>query len=111
MSDERGGVTAELAVGLVAVVTVLGAVLAVGAAGLAQLRCADGARAGARAAALGEPDAQVRATAARVAGPGAAVEITRADGWVTVVVDGAVLGDAVGAKLRAGGRAVAREEP
>jgi hypothetical protein len=109
--DERGGVTAELAIGLVAVVTVLGAVLAVGAAGLAQLRCADAARAGARAAALGEPDADVRSTAVRVAGAGAAVEVARADGWVTVVVRDTALGGLAGPGLQVRGEAVAREEP
>ncbi|WP_456847646.1 TadE/TadG family type IV pilus assembly protein, partial [Cellulomonas sp. P5_C6] len=51
---DRGSVTAELAVGLPAVALLLVAVLTVGAAAVAQTRCTDGARAGARAAALGE---------------------------------------------------------
>ena len=107
---DRGSATAELAVGLPVVVVLLVAVLAVAAAGVTQMACADAARAGARAAALGEDDAAVRATVARVR-QGADVRVTRSDGWVTVVVtDGIVLpGD--GEVLTARATAVARPEP
>lgn len=83
---DRGAVTAELALGLPAVVLVLAVVLVTVAAGAAQLRCADGARAGARAAAIGEAPAQVREAAARVAGAGARVTIRPEGEWVTVEV-------------------------
>ena len=102
--------TAELAVGLPAVVLVLVAVLTVAAAGVAQLRCADGARAGARAAALGSGDAA--ADARRVAGDGAQVAVSTAGGWATVTVSSGI-GDVPwgGGPLRASATAVARLEP
>jgi len=109
---ERGTVTAELALGLPAVVGVLLAVLLLATAATTQLRCADGARAGARAAALGEDAATVSATAVRVAGPGATVRVARDGGWVTVTVrrpvSTAPLG---GATWTAQARATARVEP
>ncbi len=109
---DRGTVTAELAIGLPAVVTVLLAVLLLATAATAQLRCADGARAGARAAALGEDAATVSATAARVAGPGAAVGVTRHGDWVTVSVRRPITAVALGgATWTAEGRASARVEP
>ncbi|MDM7832285.1 TadE family type IV pilus minor pilin [Cellulomonas edaphi] len=107
---ERGSVTAELAVGLPAVVLLLVVVLTVAAAGMAQLRCADGARAGARAAALGSQDAA--ADARRVAGDGAQVLVVRAGGWATVTVTAEV--GALpwgGGPLRARATASARIEP
>jgi len=107
---DRGSVTAELAVGLPAVVVLLVAVLTVAAAGIAQLRCADGARAGARAAALGSQDAAVDAR--RVAGDGARVAIATAGGWVTVTVSADVAGLPFGGgALRASASSVARVEP
>ncbi len=107
---DRGSVTAELAVGLPAVVLVLVALLAISSAAITQTRCADGARAGARSAALGEDDASVLATARRVAGAGAEVSVSRSDGWVSVAVTEAV-GPWRGIPLRAGSTSVAREEP
>ncbi|MBB2922379.1 TadE family type IV pilus minor pilin [Cellulomonas cellasea] len=90
-SDERGSVTAELAVALPAVVLLLVAVLVLVASALTQLRCADAARAGARAAAIGDDESGVRATAARVAGPDADVTVARSGDWVTVSVSDAVV--------------------
>lgn len=108
--DERGSVTAELAVGLPVVVVVLAAVLGVAGAGAVRLECAAGARAGARAAALGEPDAQVRQTAAKVASGGASVRITRDGEWVTVRVD-RTWGSAVLGGLPLSAEATGRAEP
>jgi hypothetical protein len=109
-AQERGSVTAELAVGLPAVVLVLVTALTVAAAGMAQLRCADGARAGARAVALGSDDAV--ADARRVAGDGAQVVLSTAGGWATVTVSSDVGGVPWGGgPLRASATAVARLEP
>jgi len=106
---DRGSVTAELAVGLPAVVLVLVVVLTVAAAGMAQLRCADGARAGARAAALGSSEAA--ADARRVAGDGARIAVASSGGWVTVTVSADVASLPWGGPLRASATAVARQEP
>lgn len=89
---DHGAVTVELAVGLVGVAVLLGLVLLLTAAATAQLRCTEAARAGARAAALGEEDAAVLAVARRAAGDGAGVDVARADGWVTVTVGRPVTG-------------------
>ncbi|MGY4645408.1 hypothetical protein ACVW07_003241 [Cellulomonas sp. URHB0016] len=90
---------------------VLVMVLAVASTAIAQTRCTDGARAGAREAALGEDDAAVARIVRRVAGTGAEVGVTREDGWVTVRVDAAAgLGGRLGlVHVRAD--AVARSEP
>ncbi|RYV49380.1 TadE family type IV pilus minor pilin [Pengzhenrongella frigida] len=109
---ERGSVTVELALALPAVALLLVAVLVLGSAAVGQLRCADAARAGARAAALGEEPAQIAATARRVAGPGAAVGVDLNGEWVTVTVSrGVVAGPFSSAPLRAQASAVARVEP
>lgn len=107
---DRGAVTAELAVGLVAVTVVLLAVLATGAATITRMACVDAARTAARVAALGETDAAVRAAATRVLGArGGNVELHREDGWVTVTVSSPVTGWSAG--MRAQGSATARVEP
>jgi hypothetical protein len=93
---ERGSVTVELAVGMVAVVALLGLVLALVSAGVAQIRCTDAARAGARAASLGEDDEAVALVATRSAGPGAQVSVAHAGGWVDVTVRLPVVGGALG---------------
>lgn len=110
-SGDRGAVTAELAVLLPVVAVLLAAVLVVAACGVTQLRCADAARAGARAASLGEDDAAVAAVARRVGGDGVQVTVRRDGEWVTVTVDARV-GPGVGVgsiTLRAD--ATARSEP
>lgn len=89
---ERGAVTAELAVALPAVVLVLVAVVVIALAGTTQLRVTDAARAGARAAAAGEPDARTVEIARRTAGAAVTVSVDRADPWVTVTVDAPVAG-------------------
>ncbi len=82
--------TAEFAVLLPVVALLVGVVVALTASAATQLRCADAARAGARAAALGESDADVAAVTRRVAGAGARVAVGREDGWVTVTVESTV---------------------
>jgi hypothetical protein len=105
-------VTAELAIGLVAVVGVLLIVLAVGAATVARVRCTDAARAGARVAALGDPDSAVRATSTRIAGRASTVMIERTDdGWVEVTVRAPVAGSGPARGLVAGATATMRVEP
>ena len=111
-SRDRGTVTAELALALPAVVGVLAAVLLLVSAATVQLRCSDAARAGARAAALGEDHALVTAVARRVAGEDATVRVQDGGEWVTVVVRRPVAGSVLGvAGLTAEGRATARVEP
>ncbi|UFU07138.1 TadE family type IV pilus minor pilin [Ruania halotolerans] len=83
---ERGSVTAELAVLLPAVVLILVAVLVAAAIGVAQVRCADAARAGARAAAVGQSQAEVVELAQGVAGPDAVVSVQEDGAWVQVRV-------------------------
>ena len=109
---DAGAVTAELAIGLVAVAAVLVAVLAVGAATVARVRCTDAARAGARAAAIGQDDAAVRAVAVRVAGGLATASVERQDdGWVQVTVEVPVIGGGPARGLRATSSATAWTEP
>lgn len=85
-TGERGSVTAELAVLLPGVVLAIVVILAVASAGVMQVRCADAARTGARAAALGQEDAQVTAIVRQLAGDGATVTVTRSEEWVDVRV-------------------------
>lgn len=109
---DRGAVTAEVALALPAVVLVLAVVLVTVAAGGAQLRCTDAARAGARAAAIGEPVEEVRAVARRVAGEGAVVVVRADAGWVEVEVSTSVPGAwFTGGRLAVTGTATARAEP
>lgn len=82
--------TAEFAVLLPVVALLVGVVVALTAAAGTQLRCADAARAGARAAALGEDDGTVAAVARRVAGAGVRVAVGRDGDWVEVAVAGTV---------------------
>lgn len=72
-TPDRGSVTAETAVLLPVLLVVLAAAVWVLASLAAQLRCVDAARAGARDAARGETEEVVRATAQRLAPPGAVV--------------------------------------
>jgi Flp pilus assembly protein TadG len=87
---DRGTVTAELAIVLPAVVLVLVVAMTTAGAALAQVRCADAARAGARVAALGDDLPRVRSAVGEVAGAGAAVEVRRAGDWVIVRVERAL---------------------
>lgn len=109
-AGDRGAVTAELAVGMVAVAAVLVALLATGAAAAARLTCLDAARTGARLAALGEPDGDVVAAARHVLGErGGDVRVRRDGTWVTVAVTTPFTG--WGGGLRASADATAWVEP
>ncbi|MDC7123486.1 hypothetical protein OMK64_18295 [Cellulomonas fimi] len=109
---DAGSVTAELAVGLPVVILLLVVVFAVVGAGLTRAQCLDGARAGARALALGESSAEAVATARRVAGDGSRVRTSRDGEWVTVVVEASVpVGGLRLGPLTARGSASARVEP
>ncbi len=88
---DRGAVTAEFAVALPAVVAVLVFAMVTTGALLAQVRCADAARAGARAAALGEDLGAVRAAVAVVADADFSVEVARSGPWVEVRVERRVM--------------------
>ncbi|WNB85352.1 TadE family type IV pilus minor pilin [Cellulomonas sp. ATA003] len=104
--------TAELALALPAVVGVLVVVLLLATAATSQLRCADAARAGARAAALGEPTGVVTAIADRLAGPGASVRVDHDGVWVTVTVRRSLASGPLGVgDLTAQASATARVEP
>ncbi|WP_324650383.1 TadE family type IV pilus minor pilin [Georgenia sp. H159] len=83
---ERGTVTAEVALVLPAVVMVLLVCCTLAAAVLGQVRCADAARAAARAAAIGEPAAVVVAVVRDLAGGDAHVTVDHDGQWVEVVV-------------------------
>ena len=105
-------VTAETAVVLPVLLLVLaGAVAAVTVVG-AQLRCVDAAREGARAAARGEPTADVMALIARAAPDGAGGTVTTGgeEVWVTVSARIAPLGP-VPLRITVSAEAVALREP
>ncbi|WP_166845041.1 TadE family type IV pilus minor pilin [Isoptericola sp. BMS4] len=109
---ERGAVTAELAVGLPVVVLLLVAVLTLTAASTAQMRALDAARAGARAYAIGQDDAEVRRVVDRVGGAEAALGVSRDGDWVRVTVTRPVVGGwFAAAPVRASGEATAWVEP
>ncbi|SFB00146.1 TadE family type IV pilus minor pilin [Cellulomonas marina] len=108
---DRGSVTAELALALPVVVVLLALVLAGGGAVAARLACEDAARAGARAAALGEGAAEVTAAAQEAAGGGARVTVAPSGPWVTVTVSRAVTLGRWATTVRVSGSATARAEP
>lgn len=83
---EQGAATAELAVALPALVLVLSVALAAVDLGLAQVRCVDAARVGARLLARGEPRSAVLDEVRAAAPDGARVAVTTVQGRVTVVV-------------------------
>lgn len=82
----RGSITAETAVALPALVVVLAVALWGVSAAAAQIACLDAARAGARAAARGEPQTEVRAAVLRAAPPNARVVLSRDETTTRVVV-------------------------
>lgn len=109
-SGEDGSVTAELAIGLTGVVSVLVVLLATVTTAQAQLRVVDAAGAGARAAARGEPD--VTALTRRLAGPAAVATVSQAAGTVTVEVSAPVQLPLPGApRVTVRGRAATPAEP
>lgn len=104
---EHGAITAEFAVALPAVVLVLVAVLLIAMAGATQLRVADAARAGARAAAAGESDGRILEIVRHVGGEDVSVSVLRAEPWVTVQVRAPVAGGWFSDGLTATGEATA----
>jgi hypothetical protein len=88
--NDGGFVTAELALALPSLVLILAIGLWLQGAVALQARCLDAARAGARAAARGDPDATVRARLANVVPTGADIVIARDGGRITVTVDSRV---------------------
>jgi len=98
---DRGSVTAELAVGLPAVVMVLVAVLLIAGAAITQVRCTDAARAAARSAALGEDAATVAAIVDDLAGADAQVSVADGGAWVRVTVTAPVGTSWLGGSLTA----------
>ncbi|WP_240662257.1 TadE family type IV pilus minor pilin [Streptomyces sp. WAC 06738] len=106
---DAGVVTAEAAVAVPALVFLaLGLVWALMAAA-AQIQCVDAARAGARAAARGEPADDVRGAALAAAPRGADVAVAREGDLVRVRVRGAAPGPG-SLSLDLGGEAVALAE-
>lgn len=87
-SAMRGSVTAELAVVLPAVTALLAILLLSVSAGMLQLRLEEGARAGARAMARGDSQAQILATVSRVSGANASVSMAISGDYATVSVSG-----------------------
>jgi hypothetical protein len=83
---QRGSITAETAVAFPALVVVLATALWGVSAAAAQVACVDAARAGARAAARGEPQTEVRAAVLRAAPPRAYVSLSRDPVTTRVVV-------------------------
>ncbi len=87
---ENGAATAELAVALPTLVLVLAVALAAVDLGLAQVRCVDAARLGARLLARGETQGSALGAARAAAPEGAAISFTASGSRVSVVVTGVV---------------------
>ncbi|MCH6161779.1 TadE family type IV pilus minor pilin [Streptomyces marispadix] len=85
-SSDDGYVTAETAVVIPALVLLFGMLLWGVMAAAAHIQCVDAARAGARAAARGEPEQGVRSAVRSAAPDGATVETAREDRLVRVGV-------------------------
>lgn len=85
MRSDRGAVTVEAALALVALVAVLAFGLAGVAAAADQVRCTDAAREAARVAARGE-NGRVADVVARIAPPGARWDVRSDADGITVVV-------------------------
>ncbi len=81
---------------LPALVALLALLLGTAHVGSFQLRLDEAARAGAREAVRGETASSVEQTVQRLAGEGAAVDVTSGEGWTTVHVSAVVDGPAVG---------------
>jgi Flp pilus assembly protein TadG len=90
--DERGAVTAELAMGLPLLLAVTVAMVWLLAVGAAQVRVVDASRESARALARGDDETRAREVAQRIAPAGARVEFAGGAGQVvvetTATVDG-----------------------
>ncbi len=87
---ESGSVTAELALALPTLMLIIAVGIWMQSAVALQARCQDAARAGARAAARGDPDAAIRGALGAVLPAGARVAISRSGRQVTVSVQASV---------------------
>jgi Flp pilus assembly protein TadG len=85
-ASDTGSVTAELALALPTLILVLAIGVWLQSAVALQARCLDAARAGARAAARGDPDGTIRARLAGALPAGATVRVGHSAGLVTVTV-------------------------
>ncbi len=83
---EAGSVTAELAIGLLSVTTVLAGLCSVVLVAMAQVRVGDAAAAGARLAARGEGAAHVQAVTLDLAGANSQVSVSPGGSLTTVTV-------------------------
>lgn len=90
-ADESGSVTAELALALPTLMLILVVALWLQSAVALSARCQDAARAGARAAARGDPDGTIRSALGTVLPAGTQVGIRRSASQVTVSVRAPVL--------------------
>jgi len=110
---QRGSVTAETAVAFPALVVILAVALWGVSAAAAEVACVDAARAGARAAARGEPETAVRAAVLQAAPPNAHVVLSRDPAITRVVVQAEVRPPlkALFPALRLHAQAVAATEP
>ena len=86
--DERGAVTAELALVLPVLVAVTVGLVWLLAVGAAQVRTVDAARETARAVARGDDEGAAIARGRQVAPPGSTVTVSRGGGEVRVTVTG-----------------------
>lgn len=110
-ADDAGTVTAELALGLVAVVLVLAALLVTTTAVTTRMRCVDAARTAARVAATGAAEVEVVEAAHRVV-PGSRVGVVQDPPWLEVTVTSTVGGAwFTGGAVTVSGSATAWVEP
>ena len=86
LGDERGAVTAELAMALPVLVAVVVGLVWLLAVGAAQVRVVDAAREGARTLSRGDPQSEVVGRVEQVAGEGARASVGLSGGQVTVTV-------------------------
>ena len=84
--SERGMVTAEFAITMPVVITVLYLAMTLGAALVAQIHVSDASREAARGWAMEVPDSQVRELVAARAGKDASVRVTRRGNLIDVTV-------------------------
>ena len=90
--DERGAVTAELALVLPVLVAATVGLVWLLAVAAAQVRTVDAARETARAVARGDDEVTAISLGRQVAPPGSTVTVSRANGEVRVTVTGEVTG-------------------
>jgi Flp pilus assembly protein TadG len=90
--DERGAVTAELALGLPILIALTVGLTWLLAVGMAQVRTVDAARETARAVARGDTEEAAVAAGRSVAPPGSRIVVSRSGGHVVVRVRGELAG-------------------